>query len=60
YNRKRPHSSLADRTPDEALRDAACDQIGTMIASDVPLKNLRKLSDRVRTPLRENPEQFTR
>ncbi|CAN2526469.1 integrase [Burkholderia pseudomallei] len=25
-------------------RDAACDQIGSMIASDVPLKNRRKLS----------------
>ncbi|WP_416392691.1 integrase core domain-containing protein, partial [Burkholderia sp. LFS061] len=52
YNRKRPHSSLADQTPDGGiLRDAACDQVGSMIASDIPLKNIENLSERARPPL---------
>lgn len=51
YNLKRSHSSLADQTPGGTLRDAACDQIGSMITSDAPLKNLRKLSERARPPL---------
>ena len=41
---KRTDSSLANQTTGGILCDAACDQIGSMIASDVPLKNLRKLS----------------
>lgn len=45
-NRKRPHSSQADQTSDEAyFAYAARDQIGSMIASDFPLKNLRILSE---------------
>ncbi|WP_208457720.1 ricin-type beta-trefoil lectin domain protein, partial [Burkholderia pyrrocinia] len=30
---------------------AACDQVGSMIASDIPLKNIENLSERARPPL---------
>lgn len=59
YNRKRPHSSLADRAPDEAiLRHSASNQISSMIASNVLLINLKKLSERARLPLITRPPAF--
>jgi len=37
--------------PSGVLRDAACDQVGSMTASDIPLKNIENLSERARPPL---------
>ncbi|WP_408225569.1 MULTISPECIES: integrase core domain-containing protein [Paraburkholderia] len=51
YNQNRPHSRLADQTPDEALCHAASDKIGSLIASAIPLKNPQILSERTRQPL---------
>ncbi len=51
HNRKRPVRSWRIRRRRGRLRDAACDQIGSLIAPAVPLKNLGKLSERARSPL---------
>ncbi|WP_208450705.1 hypothetical protein, partial [Burkholderia cenocepacia] len=39
-------------------RDAACDQIGSMIASDFPLKNLGTLSEQAAPPLKNPALEF--
>lgn len=56
YNRRRPHSSLDDQTPDQAYlghNSHATDPLGGLTPTDDPLIHAESLSEQVRPP--QNP-----